>query len=263
MSTTSFFEDTGALVRPTEVRAAFIRQVLIGLGIVVVILALWQTASVHRFVASPERAVATLLDGFREGWIYSSLSATGQVVVVTFLVSFLGGTALGILLGISRYLREVFEPIIVSLYSVPKIIFFPAFLFLFGMGFNSLLALGIVASIFPPLMNASVAVQTINPVHLKVARAMRASPWQKVTKVYIPATALPLAVSIRLTFSLSILSVVIGEMVSFGRGVGYELFRAYTRFDIDRMYALFLLLILVAGVSNLAMIYCENRLRYS
>lgn len=243
-------------------RSDYLHRVAAYAGLLLTVVAIWQLASTTPFVASPATAIATLADGFITGWVYRSLGETATAVAVTFLVSYLGGTLIGVVLGLNRYLADVFEPILMSVYAVPKIVLFPILLLIFGLGFNSLLALGILSGIFPAIMNALAAVRAMNPMYFKVARSMSATWPQRILKVFVPAMSLPLAVSLRLTFSISILAVAIGEMVATGRGVGYELFKAYSQLDIARLYALFLLLALIAGSSNLLLMGLERRWRY-
>jgi NitT/TauT family transport system permease protein len=254
--------ETRLLVGPPEGHAAGRRRLVGGLAAVALLLTVWQVASISRFVASPAQALGTLVDGFASGWIYQSLGETATVVAITFVVSYVGGTAIGIVLGTNRYLADVCEPIIMSIYAVPKIVLFPVLLLVFGLGLNSLLALGIMSAVFPAIVNALAAVRAMNPMYFKVARALGASWHHHVLKVFVPAMSLPLAVSLRLTLSVSILAVAIGEMVATGRGVGYELFRAYLQLDVPKLYALFLLLVLVAGASNLLLMGLERRVRY-
>jgi NitT/TauT family transport system permease protein len=148
---------------PAEDHAAGWRRLVGGLAALVLLLAVWQVTSISRFVASPAQALGTLVDSFASGWIYQSLGETASVVAVTFVVSYVGGTTIGIVLGTNRYLADVCEPIIMSIYSVPKIVLFPVLLLVFGLGLNSLLALGILSAIFPATVNALAAVRAMNP----------------------------------------------------------------------------------------------------
>ena len=48
-----------------------------------------------------------------------------------------------------RFWREVFEPVTLSVYSIPKVTLFPSFLTVFGFGLYSKGAFGMFHGIFP------------------------------------------------------------------------------------------------------------------
>ena len=62
------------------------------------------------------------------------------------------------MLGAHRLSGEVAEPILVALYSIPKITLYPVILLLFGLGISAKIAFGVIHGIIP------VAIFTMNAV---------------------------------------------------------------------------------------------------
>ena len=67
-----------------------------------------------------------------------------------------GGLAIGLTLGLSRLASEVFEPMLVAIYSIPKITLYPILLLAFGLGISAKVAFGTLHGIIP------IALFTIN-----------------------------------------------------------------------------------------------------
>ena len=65
------------------------------------------------------------------------------------LLALVGGLAIGLALGLNRTGAEVTEPILVALYSLPKITLYPVILLVFGLGISAKIAFGAIHGIIP------------------------------------------------------------------------------------------------------------------
>jgi ABC-type proline/glycine betaine transport system permease subunit len=75
-----------------------------------------------------------------------------------------------------RFAGEVAEPVLVALYSIPKITLYPIVLLAFGIGMPAKIAFGAIHGIVPVAIFALGAVRNLNPVYLKAARGDAAHP---------------------------------------------------------------------------------------
>src|SRR5690606_10529614 len=128
------------------------RQALDSLGFVLVLLAIWQ--GLHWFagdiaIASPldtaRRAAALLASDQFWPHFRETFAALGYAL----LIAVLGGLTIGLLLGLHRLSGEVAEPILVSLYSLPKSTLYPLILLVFGLGMSAKVAFGAIHGIIP------------------------------------------------------------------------------------------------------------------
>lgn len=232
-------------------------------GVTVAVIVLWFLASVpfNYFVPSPLQAVEKLYSGFAVGWIIAPGLSTLRIIVFSFLIAFVVGFSAGLFLGLNRFWREVLEPMVVSVYVLPKIVLFPLFLLIFGLGMRSLIGLATVSALFPVLMNVAAGVREMNPIYEKVGKSFNTSMPKMILKVYAPAIALPLITGLRVALSLCFIATLLGEMVASDMGLGQELFRAYAILDIPKMYGIMLLLFASAFVVNMVPWLIERRLR--
>jgi len=71
-----------------------------------------------------------------------------------------------------------------------------------------------------------------------------------VTKIYLPAMRQPIVNGARLGMGVALIGTLLAETKLSNRGVGFLIINAYSTFDMPRMYALLILLFVVAIGAN-------------
>src|SRR5262249_48183708 len=108
------------------------------LGVVVVLLAIWEIAA--RFyvakmdLAPPSRVFPMLYTGFQTRGMPAALQITLYELFVAFVLSVAIGLAIGLAVGLNRFANRSFMPIILLLYGTPKVVVLPLFILYFGIG---------------------------------------------------------------------------------------------------------------------------------
>jgi len=110
-------------------------------------------------------------------------AATGIAFAYACLIALAGGLALGFLLGANRLAGQVGEPILSSLYSIPKITLYPVILLVFGLGISAKVAFGALHGIFPVALFTIGALKNTSPVLLKTARVLSTITKEKYRKM--------------------------------------------------------------------------------
>jgi NitT/TauT family transport system permease protein len=181
---------------------------------------------------------------------YWHLGWTGFEVASALTIGGLAGLAVGLLLGGNRMLGRAFEPYLYYLGPTPKIIFFPIMIMWFGIGPGSKVALGTLSCFFPIALSTAGGMRQIDKVLIKVGRSFRARTWQMVSKIYLPALRHPILNGIRLGLGVAIIGTLLAETKLANRGIGFLIINAYSTFDMPRMYALLLILFVLAIGAN-------------
>ena len=172
-----------------------------------------------------------------------------------FAIAVLVGLLIGVPLGAARFAGEVAEPILVALYSIPKVTLYPVILLIFGIGVPAKVAFGAIHGIVPISIFALNAVRNINPTHLRTARVLRLSPGNLFLGILLPAALPEIVTGIRVGFSLALIGTLLGEMFGSQRGLGFMLMTAIGLQNIQVIMAVTLLLVLfAAGVSTVLLI---------
>jgi NitT/TauT family transport system permease protein len=184
--------------------------------------------------------------------------------LVAFLQGFLIAVAVGLLIGVplgaARFAGEVAEPILVALYSIPKVTLYPVILLIFGIGMPAKVAFGAIHGIVPISIFAMNAVRNINPTHLRTARVMRLSPWSFTFTILFPAALPEIVTGIRVGFSLALIGTLLGEMFGSQHGLGHLLMQAMSLHNIERILALTLLLVVFAAGVNAVLLALDRHL---
>jgi ABC-type nitrate/sulfonate/bicarbonate transport system permease component len=212
------------------------------------------------FFPSPLAVSAAAADLFSTGEIYPHLSITLYETVVGFAIGIALGIGMGVALGASRYLSDVFEPIILSGYAIPKIIFLPILLMIFGVGVNSKIANAALHAIFPIILNALVGIREVNRVLVKVARSMNATKVQTFRKVYFPSMILPLFAGMRIALGFAFLGSLLAELFEAQTGLGFLVAHFYNTAQIAKMLAVITFVFILTMSINAGMKGIENRL---
>jgi NitT/TauT family transport system permease protein len=232
------------------------------LWLIVALLAAWQLLSLvtgPEVLTSPLATVRRLGQLMAEPGFGEHARETGAAFAIALVISLAAGLVLGVLLGAHRLSGEVTEPLLVGLYSIPKVTLYPVVLLLFGLGMSAKVAFGAMHGIIPVILFTMNAVRGIPLVYIRAARSMRLTPAQMFVRILVPASLPEIVTGFRFGFSLTLLGTLIGEMFASQRGIGYLLIKAMETNSTDVILALALLLILIATAASWLLLALERR----
>jgi NitT/TauT family transport system permease protein len=188
------------------------------------------------------------------------LAETGLAFLQALAISWLGGVGFGLLLGGHRLSGEVAEPILVGIYSLPKITLYPVILLLFGLGMSAKVAFGALHGIIPVTLFTMNAVRNVNRTWLRAGRSLRLTPLQMAGHILVPATLPEIFTGLRIGFSLTLLGTMLGELFASQRGLGFLLMTAIDLNDVRTILALAVLISLFAVAANAVLLAIDKRL---
>jgi NitT/TauT family transport system permease protein len=257
--TATLTETTESLPRPQRVRSALGNQFVGAALLAVLVTAAWEVLSGLTFVIpSPVQTVSVLVENLSEPAYLFDLRVTAQSVALAFVIGTAVGGGIGLLLGLSSRVRLIFEPLIIILNGVPKIVLYPVLLPIFSLT-GSKVVMGVLFALFPVLVNVSTGVQEIPRVYWKLARSVRANAWQTLAHIIFPAIRRPLLTGIRLAVSLAVVGVVLSEFFATRRGLGRVVLQSYSHGDYPAMVATIMLLITISFAISVALWQWEKR----
>ena len=223
------------------------------IAIVAIALGGWETLSasglLFRDVVPSLRAIGGAVARLAGAEFYTNLGVTATEVGIAMAIGGLAGLAVGIALGANRFLSRAFESLLLYLGPTPKIIFFPVMIMWFGVGSGSKIAMGAISC-------SSARDQRRRRHAVDRAGAdprrpeLRASTWQMVTRIYLPAMREPMVNGVRLGLGVAIIGTLLAETKLSNRGLGYLVIQAYSLFDMPKMYALLIVLFALAIGAN-------------
>lgn len=228
--------------------------------VAVAFLALWWLVAPRSFVVpSPPATFDALVELLGDPDYRGHMYSTGIKSLIAAAVGIVLGVLSGLALGRSALVRNIFEPTIVSMNAVPKIVLYPIIISMLTLGARSQIALGALFSFFPVLINVSAGVQAIPRVYLRLGQSLQVTRRQRTTQIVFPAIARPLLTSARLAISLAIVGVVLAEIFATRKGLGREIMRTYSDGRYPEMVATIVVLMTASFIVTMLMWRLERR----
>jgi NitT/TauT family transport system permease protein len=229
--------------------------------IILVILAGWQGLFAYAgdvAITSPATTFAFAAQLLGRATFYGHVGATLLAFLYALAISATGGIVLGLLLGLRRFAGDVAEPVLASLYTIPKVTLYPVMLLIFGLGLSAKVAFGVIHGMIPVILFTLAAVKNIPPVLLRTARALRLAPVQTAATVLAPAVMPEIVTGLRLGFALTLLGVLIGEMFASQRGLGFLIINGINSHDVRMTTSVTLIVVVFAVCANGAMLALDR-----
>jgi NitT/TauT family transport system permease protein len=190
----------------------------------------------------------------------ATAAATLEAFTLALALAYGIGLGIGVWMGGHRLSGAVGEPILVALYSLPKITLYPVVLLIFGLGISGKVAFGAMHGILPVALLTMGAIRAIPPVYLRSARTFRLSPWQTIATVLLPAALPEVFTGLRIGFTVTLLGVLLGEMFASKLGLGSMIMNAMQLAQSEEMITVALVLFTFAAVANALLLWIEHRL---
>lgn len=247
-------------------RGAFLRERpwLVSAGFIVALLVAWQSAAsaklVPAYILGPLEIVRALVELARDGQLIEQTGPSLKRALGGFAIGSALGVALGLLAGVSRVFRDLFDLTQSFTHPIPKIALFPAVAVLLGFTDTARIFVIALSAFYPSYLNALNGALGINPRLLWVARNAGASRLRAFVQVVLPASLPRTLVGVRISLMVAFVLMVATEVLGHSNGLGASLMRAYREGEYGPMYAGILAVALCGVGANLVLRLISQRL---
>lgn len=193
---------------------------------------------------------------------WGNVAATLEAFLLAFAISAVFGLLLGLWLGLQRFAGDVAEPVLAGFYTIPKVTLYPVVLLIFGLGISAKVAFGVMHGLVPVTLLTLGAVRNLPPTLMRTARVLRLPPSRTIAWILLPACLPDIISGLRISFSLSLLGVLIGEMFSSQQGLGFLLVSGMAQHNVPLSTAVVLLIVVVAIAANTLMLRLGRRVTH-
>lgn len=243
-----------------------LRQLLLGLCVPGALLAFWQYAGSQPDMAGIVPAPLAVLAGWRD-WVFgsagmglnpysgtwlSNVQNSGMRVIQGFGLAALLGVPLGLLIGWSRLVSQLFDPLIQSLRPIPITAWLPFSIALFGIRDLGSVFLIFLGGFYAIVVNTTQGARDVDRNLVRAALMMGSTRGQLLRRVVFPSAMPSVFTGLRIGLGISWTAVIVSEMVAVKSGLGYVLWDAYYVGRMD--------IVLADMVSIGAMGYISDRL---
>ena len=233
------------------------------LAILIVMVLAWQL--LHQIVGAtalpgPLPTLSYLVKFIPTARFWENAEATLITFFYALLLSYAIGLSFGLWMGLHRLSGAVGEPILISLYTLPKITLYPVVLLIFGLSLSGRVTFGAMHGVLPVAILTMNAIRNIPPVYLKAARTLHLSRWQTIIHVLLPATLPEVVAGLRIGFTLTLLGVLLAEMFASKYGLGSLIINAMSLLQTEEMITVAVMLFLFAAAANALLLWMEHKL---
>jgi taurine transport system permease protein len=205
--------------------------------------------SSYRLPSPPEFLAALrqiAVDGYAGGTLLQQTLQSLKIVIEGFLVASLVGIPLGFLMGWSRRVEALLNPVFLLIRPIPPLAWIPLAIVWLGLGDAAKILVIWFAAFVPSVINTFTGVRQVNPVLIEAARVHGATDWRVAKEVIAPAALPMIFTGLRLSLQASWTTLVAAELVGAFLGLGRVLSLAY-RDIYPAMIAVAMVVIAIAG----------------
>ena len=227
---------------------------------------LWQAiVAIGRYPAFILPGPVTVLQRFARAWtdgtMWPHFSATLLEVLLGFAIGASVAVVVGVLLARSRLAERLLSPYLVAAQATPVLALAPLIALWFGTGLPAKLVICTLIVFFPVAVATMVGIRSVDPRLLEMARSFRATGWQAVAMVEVPAALPAILGGMRVGVTLAVIGAIVGEWAGGDTGLGVLINIARgSLFDIPLMFATLATLALLGIALYLVMVLVERRL---
>lgn len=236
-------------------------MVLIQVILALFILLLWQGVSGRLvdnfFISNPFHVGLTLIKWTVTGFIFIHLRITFYETIAGFFIGSGIGVLLGLLFGVSQLLSRLLNPFLFAFNALPKVALAPLFVLWFGLGIESKVVLSVVIVFFMVFLNTFAGVREVDQDLINTVRLMRGTMWQVLTKVIVPSAVPWMFAGLKIAVPYALIGAIVGELIASNAGLGFLLQRSGAEFDVAGVFAVLVVIGLLAVVLNLMVDFAQ------
>jgi nitrate/nitrite transport system permease protein len=174
-------------------------------------------------------------------------------VAMGFGLAALVGIPMGFIIGRSKIVSAMLNPLISLLRPVSPLAWLPIGLLVFKSADPAAIWTIFICSIWPMIINTAVGVQRVPEDYLNVAKVLNLSEWKIVTKILFPSVLPYMLTGVRLSVGTAWLVIVAAEMLTGGVGIGFWVWDEWNNLNVAHI----IIAIFVIGIVGLLL---ENAL---
>ena len=163
--------------------------------------------------------------------IFWHIVASLERVFSGFVLAIIVGVPLGLLLGMSALARYALEPFIQIFKPISPLAWLPLLLFIFQDINLTAISTIFITSIWPIIINTALGVRSVSEDYMNVAKVLRFTPLEKITKIILPVAVPYIFTGMRLSLGIAWLVIVAAEMLTGGIGIGFWIWDEYNNLN--------------------------------
>ena len=250
------------------------KQLMLGLVIPTVVVVLWHVMGSMPDMAGILPTPLKVLEGWHS-WIFAkpgmglnpylgtwlaNVEYSSMRVAQGFTLAALVGVPLGLLIGWSKFISQMFDPMIQSLRPIPITAWLPFSIAIFGIRDIGSIFLIFLGGFYAIVVNTTQGARDVDRNLVRAALMMGASRTQLLLRVVLPAAMPSIFTGLRIGLGISWTAVIVSEMVAVKSGLGYVLWDAYYVGRMDIVLADMVSIGAMGYISDRIIVFIERKI---
>jgi len=232
-------------------------------GLLILFLILWEIFSITGIIdsflmSSPSRIWQKTCALYSDGQLFSHVWISLSETLLGFAIGTFAGTAVAVAMWWSKNLREILQPYIVVLNSLPKIALGPVIIVWAGTGQKAIVAMAVLISIIVTIITMLGGFLQTSDEKILLLQSMGATKRQIFFKLVFPSNVSTLASCLKINVGMAWIGSIMGEYLVSKAGLGYLIVYGGQVFDMDLVMACTIILCILAGGMYFAVATLEN-----
>ena len=199
---------------------------LLAIWIPIILVIFWAIGTNTKFLSNsifptPQKLIGAWKEMILSGKYLTHVISSFARVIKGFFIGSLLGVSFGIIIGLFAGAKKSTVALIGMLRPIPAIALIPLFILSLGIGETSKVAVIVLGSFWPILINTIAGLSTTDPKLLEVGTIFDKSKREVLFRIIFPSAAPYIFTGLRLGVSSSWTCVVAAEMIAASSGIGY------------------------------------------
>lgn len=227
----------------------------IGFAFIGALLLAWELATATKLIDTPSVPRVTQIFGswyhvVANGELVRELWPSLYRIAIGYVLAVLVAVPLGLLMGASRFMYNLLEPLTELLRPIPSSAYIPIAILFLGIGDEMKEFVVFFSCLFPILVNTYSGVVAIDPVLIDTGRTFGLTRTEILRSIIFRSTVPSILTGMRISLAIALIVVVVAEMVAGSSGIGYFILDNQRTFRVPEMFA---------GIFTLGVMgYCAN-----
>lgn len=233
------------------------------IGILILIIAIWELFArigiIDTFImSSPTRIIKTIGELYTSGNLFYHIFTTLSEAIIGFLIATLGGTLIAIVLWWNDTLRQILDPYIVVLNSLPKIALGPIIIIWVGVGTPAIITMDILIMIIISIITMLNTFRQVESSKIMLLKSMNATKFQILTKLILPHSLMEFISLLKINVGLTWVGTIMGEYLVSRAGLGYLIIYGSQIFNLDLVMTSTIILCVLAALMYFVVAFIEK-----
>ena len=179
-------------------------------------------------IPGPLKVGEALINQLQHVAFYLHIGASLQRIAISYSLAAGIGITLGLLMGRSRFIRDLIFPYVEILRPIPGVAWIPLAILLWPTEEGSIIYITFLGALFPIILNTLHGVEQTPEVLVRAAQSLGASRMCIFRHVVLPGALPSICTGLAIAMGVSWFSLLAGEIISGQYGIGYFTWNAYS-----------------------------------